>query len=73
MSVVPASKDWIQQLFVREFGNKLLPTDFYWENGYRVMTEAYHKRRGSCCGNGCRHCPYDPKHVTGNTAIKDIY
>ena len=65
-----ASKDWIQQLFVKEFGNKLLPTDFYYENGYRVMTESYHKRRGSCCGNGCRHCPYEPCHEKGNKTLK---
>ena len=71
--MIPASKDWIQQLYVKEFGNKLLSTDFYYENGYRVMTESYHKRRGSCCGNGCRHCPYTPKHETGNTTLTDIY
>lgn len=23
-----------------------------------VMTEIYLKRRGYCCSNGCRHCPY---------------
>jgi hypothetical protein len=70
-----ASKDWIQQLFVREFGNKLLPTDFYYDDktGYRVMTESYHRRRGTCCGNGCRHCPYEPKHEKGNKTLKDIY
>jgi hypothetical protein len=67
--IQPASKDWIQQAFVREFGNKLLPTDFYWEDGKRVMTESYHMRRGSCCGSGCRHCPYNPKHVKGTTNI----
>jgi|LakMenEpi03Aug12_release.lakeMendotaPanAssembly.Ray.scaffolds.fasta_scaffold451576_2 hypothetical protein len=67
--IQPASKDWIQQAFVREFGNKLLPTDFYWEDGKRVMTESYHTRRGSCCGSGCRHCPYNPKHVKGTTNI----
>ena len=68
--LVPASKDWIQQAFVREFGNKLSSTDFYYdENGYRVMTESYHVRRGSCCGNKCRHCPYNPKHVKGTTNI----
>jgi hypothetical protein len=71
--IQPTSKDWIQQLFVKEFGDKLLPTDFYYENGRRVMTESYHKRRGSCCGNGCRHCPYDPKHVKCSTVTKDIY
>lgn len=26
--------------------------------GYLVMTELAHRDRGSCCGNGCRHCPY---------------
>lgn len=72
--IQPASKDWIQQQFVKEFGNKLLPTDFYYDtNGYRVMTESYHKRRGTCCGNGCRHCPYEPKHKKGETILKDIY
>ena len=71
--IQPASKDWIQQAFVKEFGDKLLPSDFYWEDGYRVMTETYHRRRGSCCGNGCRHCPYNPIHKKGNTILKDIY
>jgi len=67
--------DWIQELFVKEFilKDKLLPTDFYYENGYRVMTEDYHKRRGYCCGNGCRHCPFFPNHQKGNSNIKDIY
>lgn len=32
--------------------------DFYFENGNMVFTEAYHLKRGYCCGNGCRHCPY---------------
>jgi hypothetical protein len=27
--------------------------------GYTVMTELTHLDRGTCCGNGCRHCPYD--------------
>lgn len=26
--------------------------------GYMVFTEWYHLKRGDCCGNGCRHCPY---------------
>ena len=33
--------------------------DYYFENGLMVMTEQYHLRRGFCCGNECRHCPYD--------------
>jgi hypothetical protein len=27
-------------------------------NGNKVFTEAYHLKRGACCDNGCRHCPY---------------
>ncbi|MES2856165.1 MAG: DUF5522 domain-containing protein [Bdellovibrionota bacterium] len=26
--------------------------------GFVVFTAAYLKRRGYCCGNGCRNCPY---------------
>jgi len=26
--------------------------------GYVVMTELRHLDRGTCCGAGCRHCPY---------------
>lgn len=68
--IQPASKDWIQQAFVREFGNKLSPEDFYWENGRMVMTETYHRKRGRCCGNGCRHCAYEPAHEKGNMTLK---
>ncbi|HCH63635.1 MAG TPA: hypothetical protein DFR83_12585 [Deltaproteobacteria bacterium] len=28
------------------------------ESGYRVFTALAHEARGSCCGFGCRHCPY---------------
>lgn len=36
--------------------------DFYFDpNGLMVMTAAYHLKRGYCCGNGCRHCPYPKK------------
>jgi hypothetical protein len=33
--------------------------DYYYnEDGFVVFTEKYHLNKGSCCGNGCRHCPY---------------
>ena len=33
--------------------------DFYYnEQGFVVLTEKYHLKKGYCCGNGCRHCPY---------------
>lgn len=37
---------------------KLSPGDFYFESGIMVFTAQYHLKRGYCCGNGCRHCPY---------------
>jgi hypothetical protein len=37
---------------------ELDPEDFYYEGPYLVFTAAYHLKRGSCCGSGCRHCPY---------------
>jgi hypothetical protein len=34
--------------------------DFYYsEKGFVVFTEKYHLDKGFCCGNGCRHCPYN--------------
>jgi hypothetical protein len=32
--------------------------DFYMENGFVVFTASFLRRRGYCCENGCRHCPY---------------
>jgi hypothetical protein len=49
---------------------KLDPTFFYEENGRKVMTETFHISRGFCCGNKCRHCPFEPRAQKGNTTIK---
>ena len=48
--------DWIQELYYKE---QTKQKDHYWENGYKVMTEKYHLKRGYCCKNSCRHCPYE--------------
>jgi hypothetical protein len=38
--------------------------DFYYnEQGFIVLTARYHLGRGHCCGNGCKHCPYEYKNV----------
>jgi uncharacterized protein DUF5522 len=37
--------------------------DYYLEGAAVVFTAAYHLRRGYCCGNGCRHCPYGNNRV----------
>jgi hypothetical protein len=39
-----------------------MEVDYYIENGKHVFTEQYHAKRGFCCGNKCRHCPYEPKY-----------
>ena len=50
------------------------------EEGLIVFTEKYLRERGYCCGNGCKHCPYEYENVpepkrgelTGKPSIKDI-
>jgi hypothetical protein len=43
---------------------------YYLEGERIVFTEQFHLERGQCCGTGCRHCPYDPKHTKGTINIK---
>ena len=39
--------------------DELDPEDFYINSdGYMVLTEKYLLKRGYCCENGCKHCPY---------------
>ena len=33
------------------------------KDGYIVLTEKYHLEKGSCCGMGCLHCPYQYENV----------
>ena len=49
---------------------KLLPSHYYMDGTRLVFTEQYHKNRGYCCGNVCKHCPFEPKAQKGNTTIK---
>jgi hypothetical protein len=32
--------------------------DYYFESGLMVLTAHFLKKRGYCCDNGCRNCPY---------------
>lgn len=41
--------------------------DYYFENGLMVLTARFLLKRGYCCENGCRHCPY-PK--TAESTLK---
>ena len=33
--------------------------DYYLDKGLMVLTAGYLLRRGYCCEQGCRHCPYE--------------
>jgi hypothetical protein len=46
---------------------------YYFEGSKIVFTPEYHMDRGYCCGNGCRHCPYEPKHEKGNLELNKQY
>lgn len=49
-----------------------LVKDFYKdENGNTVFTEGYLIRYRTCCGSGCRHCPYVPRHKGGATRVRE--
>ena len=63
--------DWISQQEIKEkISRKMDSSDFYVENGNLVFTEDYHRNRGYCCGNNCRHCPYEPKWKKGSIKTK---
>ena len=56
------------------FNKELDPEDFYYSpEGYIIFTEKYHLKRGYCCKNGCKHCPYDPQYKHGNQNVQEKY
>ncbi len=41
-------------------GGELIPgLDYTIEEGLMVFSRWYHLKRGTCCGNDCRNCPYE--------------
>lgn len=46
---------------------------YYLENDKIIFTPEHHIKRGRCCGNGCRHCPYEPLHIKDNIQLQSIY
>lgn len=38
--------------------NLIQGIDYLNENNKIVFTKWYHLKRGSCCGNACKNCPY---------------
>jgi hypothetical protein len=46
---------------------------YYLEGDRVIFTSLFHLERGQCCGNGCRHCPYKPRHVKGGKIISQEF
>ena len=42
------------------------------ETGYKVIPSHVHTKRGTCCGNMCRHCPYAWVNVKYYNEHKDM-
>ena len=36
-----------------------------------MLSQEFLIQRGYCCGHGCLMCPYEPKHIEGNTIMSD--
>ncbi len=66
-------RDWVFEQYVRDLYTTKMEREYYLESGSFVFTEHYLKKRSDCCGNGCRHCPFVPRHIKGNTELQDIY
>jgi hypothetical protein len=41
------------------------------ESGLMILTSYFLSKRGYCCGNKCKNCPYYPKSVKGNKILGD--
>ena len=64
-------KQLVQEVLVKL--NKDDEELYYLENGKVVFTPKYHIDRGYCCGSGCRHCPYIPTNIKGNTKLETLW
>jgi len=59
IKMMDSSKDWIYELYVKEIISHTI----------KPIPKEQHIGRGICCGNGCLHCPFIPKHQKGVTKI----
>ena len=46
---------------------------YYAKEGYIIFTEKYHLKRGYCCNNTCKHCPYNKKEKNGKNRKNGKY
>ena len=60
----------MQEVLVKSYKEDI---HYYMEGDRVIFTALFHIERGQCCGNGCRHCPYEPKHKKGNQIMQEKY
>ena len=46
---------------------------YYLEGDRVIFTALFHFERGQCCGNQCRHCPFEEKHKKGHTILSEEF
>ena len=63
----------MQEVLVKSSKNFQQDVDFYMEGERVIFTALFHIKRGSCCGNGCRHCPFEPKHTKGKVVVSEKF
>ena len=54
-----------------DYPERLKVDRYFDQNGNIIFTERFLIRNGFCCGLGCKHCPYFPKHQAGNKQLSD--
>jgi hypothetical protein len=56
---IARERDDTEAILAEVLKSVLTSADYYLDAaGNMVFTEAYHLKRGTCCENDCRHCPY---------------
>lgn len=67
-------RSWIENQYLRELlSEENTGPDFYYdEHGNTVFTESFHKKRGFCCKNGCKHCPFKEDFNTNSNVIRPV-
>jgi hypothetical protein len=43
------------------------------KSGLMILTSYFLSKRGYCCGNNCKNCPYHPKSTKGNKILDDSH
>jgi hypothetical protein len=46
--------------------------DYHLENDLMVFTASFLLKRGYCCGNGCRRCPYPKEEVKVQRSMLEV-